>query len=253
VAPFRDSYQTALFFTTMLALGDNCLGNLLPDNIKGDPWGIHVQGDPIAGQHLTPLVHEIAKNGAYQLTMPGIDSAEDFRKWRRCPKTIDDTNVSARIHPLSPRQLSQPMRSKRGWLWGVALFAIFICLAVNLQFVRETFFGKYAPWAYLALAPFLLVTLACFLLDQANPDGEPALLFQGISVWPTAFLRVFAGFVCVLFIVAATSDLRHNLNEIYVDYFGAARRKEPRAEGLENRPEKTRHATFAGRLGNVAS
>ena len=120
VPPFRDSYQTAAFFTTLLALNDPEVERVLPKLALDDPWGMEKKGGK-SNKYLQPLSFEIGRHGPYQLTMTNHVQQDTLRS-ERCPTV-------AKVHPPSPRELTRP------W-WGFAMGA-FLCLLVCALFVNR--------------------------------------------------------------------------------------------------------------------
>ena len=77
VPAFRDSYQTSVFMASLLALNDPRLEQRLP--CPRDPWGLREEyrgwdNDPEL--HLRPLVFEIGRYRAHQLTLTEMESGK---------------------------------------------------------------------------------------------------------------------------------------------------------------------------------
>ncbi|HUT94040.1 MAG TPA: hypothetical protein VMY37_31545 [Thermoguttaceae bacterium] len=132
VPPFRDSYQTSVFFATLLALEDPEAGEALSGVKRSDPWDLEKthprNSDP--KMYLEPLVFEIGRRSAYQLTKTGGDSESEPTSEESDDGSETSVSVSAKVHPASPRE--HPWLSS-GWrpfyLLG-ALAGIMICLAL---------------------------------------------------------------------------------------------------------------------------
>jgi hypothetical protein len=236
VAPFRDSYQTALFFTTMMLLEDHHIDDVWVDEIPTDPWNTANADDPVAlrkiqhahpphdcnavpeNKHLQPLVFEIARGGAYQLTTPGADSGRvssffDSRQDRL------RRSASARIHPTGPR--GEPMSSVV-WsflAWSIALMMLGVCLLVNFTVLRQAI-GQWRMLRWVLLGAFAIALITTW--ETWRPNGEPFALFSGISIWPTTLLRLLALLLSIQFIAVAKADLERNRKEIAEEYFGYA-------------------------------
>ncbi len=146
VPPFRDSYQTSTFFATLLALEDpEACGPLkhpaglvpLAKEAEIDPWGVndpsHDPGDP---RYLQPLVFEIGRRGPYQLTMPG-EEAEPAGGQQSSEEVEAAPSLSAKIHPVSPRQRPWLFYGNRlTWLLLGGL-GILCCVAFNHTLTRR--------------------------------------------------------------------------------------------------------------------
>jgi len=85
---FRDSYQTSTFLAVRLAINDPKLPtkNGWRNDFWHNPWGIGLEESVSKHTSLMPLVFEIGRRGAYQLT-----------------PTMSE-NVCGKIHPCSPRE-----------------------------------------------------------------------------------------------------------------------------------------------------
>jgi hypothetical protein len=212
--PFRDTYQTATFFSALLALDDDTAWRTIMKS--GDPWGIRYESSAnttnVPGLH--PLVFEIGRGAPYQLTIP---------------KAI--STVSALVHPVGMREQHWLLN---GWhsvslatlvlLSGIGLW----CLSVSLREAAEILCygwrwpGDLSRYLFRVL---LLVSMALFLrllyvaaVDHTNPEGEPFVLFEGISIWPAIIVRYFVIVLSVAFIGKIIYDVRGklltNLNEL---------------------------------------
>lgn len=72
---------------------------------------------------------------------------------------------------------------------------------------RVVFLGGLA-----ASLPIGMLVLAHLILAQ--PDGEPLLLFEGISIWPTEGVRLVAAILCVAGLLVSAHRSRRNSREI---------------------------------------
>lgn len=202
--PFRDVYETAVYFSTLCALDHD--GTRAGDGARfkmsesPDPWGLQYESDKNAVQlpWLNPLVFEIGRNGPYQLTMPARTASEYGKK----------------VQPPGLRE--------RHWLdhkshaWGAFALALIAGAGVYglSKDVRKTTRIICRVWrrddwtlartllrilVVLLAVPFLMLLFAA-VKDHMNPDGEPFVLFEGISIWPPIIVRYIvlglsAGFI----------------------------------------------------------
>ena len=100
-----------------------------------------------------------------------------------------------------------------------------------------------------ALAIAIVVGAVSFLLGKAlylrvpqigdwlTQDGQPMTLLEGISVWPTIFLRVAALALCVWLIGYSWRHLDRNLDEIVKDFHLKKTWKRVRAEQASGRQQ----------------
>jgi hypothetical protein len=205
--PFRNSYQTATCFATLLALEDPalCDGRPALERPACDPWGLAERR--FEADTLQPLVFEIGRHGPYQLTQPKKDAA------------------GATIHPESSRK---PHWLTDHWIGILALGVILGGLAGWTKFdhrVRRVL-RSLSPWdfehdkelspgaRYFVVGAILVVVvlLPIFLLaarhDHFQEDGEPFVLLEGISIWPSTCVRFGTACLAVLLAIKACLDLR---------------------------------------------
>jgi hypothetical protein len=201
-APFRDSYQTSTFFSTLLALDADTFKNYL-EPFKVDPWGRFSNRQEV----LQPLVQEIGRSSPYRLQFQ-IES------------------------PVSKRLQAEPAApiSSREILPFAALILLMVILLLLYFKPIETFcldaaglLGRIVPEpfrtrigisAFLARHPptkerriilgvcliFAASFLAVVLYDGSRQNGEPLALFQGVSIWPSVLLRGLIGLVAGWFL-----------------------------------------------------
>lgn len=168
VPPFRDSYQTALYFSCRLALRDP----KLPDGLR-DP------GKPWAGYQgcLSPLVYEIGRGQPYQLTIPGEKPGD------------------AKLHPASPREAvrTRPGPGWDGWRFWAGLALWFLSGALLMGAAEWAGRGGACgesgspAWAarslcwWRAVLPVLaLLWLGTWLLKAGTDLGQFSWLFVGV-------------------------------------------------------------------------
>ena len=207
VPAFRDSYQTALFFTCMLALKHHHVKKFIEpaDGKEPDPWGLR-KGNTKETFRLEPLVFEIGRNGPYQLTIPSTDASKT-------------------IHPHSPRE--RRWLHGRRWFLPVALLLLLLLLAILLigtmntgrNAVRRWWTaimsrGSAAGWS-IAGIPIVMALGGLWLshiiwVDHQSPGGEPFHLFAGISVWPPTLIRLATALLSVGLLIKGKCDLAKN-------------------------------------------
>jgi len=218
VPAFRDGYQTALFFTCMLALEHHHVKGFLEpaDGNEPDPWGLR-EGNEGRPFQLKPLVFEIGRNGPYQLTKPSREA-------------------SKKVHPKSPRE--RRWLHGRRWLLPVALLLLAVFLigtmnsgrsAVRRWWTATMSRGSVADWS-IAGIPIVMAGggLCLFLIirvDHQSTEGEPFHLFSGISVWPPTLIRLATALLSVGLLLKGECDLAKNrktLREKWGKHLGQA-------------------------------
>jgi hypothetical protein len=187
IPPFRDSYQTALFFTVLQALQEKEKREVFNE-------------DP-------PRVYEIGRHGPFDL------SAQD--------KPNDPPNDQPRLHPT--RRDLDPFTNSPGefifssfMMIGGACVLILICVMLISSQVWNVFFNlvtKVWFWAVaVGIAGMLIGLIRWAMSDGA--DGEPFALTEGISVWATQMIRVFSFFLCGAFFLYSGWSLRKNETQL---------------------------------------
>jgi hypothetical protein len=203
VPPFRDNYQTSLFVSTRVALGDRAV---LP--VK--------DGKGLA----PPRIFEIGRSGAFPLSF--MD---------------EDRPRSRYIHP--PPSLHGGTWIDPFYFWtslGAALlFAIFFLLSYDPFWKRENITGIEAYHIYRRspcfLILFLLLLFAAFwIIIYSQPaSGEPFAFFEGISIWPSEFLRFLAGGLSIYFLIKGFFKARSSDEKLFDQFF------RPASAGLQKR------------------
>jgi hypothetical protein len=188
VLPFRDTYQTSFFFSTLIALSnrEDCLGQEFFDECLKQP-----------------RIYEIGRSGAVDISIRK-EEGED----KRCLECLPVSDLTS-IHP----QQAFPNPYKMVPIGLVA--ALFLCLYARCYCYRGI------PWPHLALVALTVlgaVVFAVIIFNQLD-GGEPVVLFEGVSLWPTEFLRFLAGVLALWFLYMGCRNLRDGNKEVD-DYLG---------------------------------
>ena len=238
VAPFRDSYQTSTFFTTLRALENRQIKLSLLGKAYDNPWGRGGERNlvtrppddsplaPLTEEKgfLEPLVFEIGRTGPYQLTSP-------------------TSPVAARIQPASSR-------SGPWWTWPLltllvlSAIALFIgCLSYYLTALKEmvislrnssrrvirrilhllgrrrtdTQLTQVDTWLCIGLVVSLLLYLS-LLFDNSRLEGEPLSVLEGVSIWPSVILLYIAVLWAAYLVFAWLRASQENLESMVNDY-----------------------------------
>jgi hypothetical protein len=185
--PFRDNYQTALFFSCRTALGLGMgSGKLFRDmnNVELTEVISH------------PRLFEIGRECAVNLS-------------------VDDAD----IHP--PRRT--PPKNWRNLILLISS-AIVLCVLLLVQFssrVRKVVAGiNPLRWDIVGVTakvfgPVLIVTVILFVAEVIDehyyePTGEPFSLVKGVSIWPGEALRLLVVILSLCFILKSMYDLKAN-------------------------------------------
>jgi hypothetical protein len=179
--PFRDSYQTALFFTTLLALNPG-----LADKETADCASVILQ---------PPRIFEVGRSDAFDLP-PKTKAAKDTPN--RCdglkPILHNSSSDSRSIHPELRKECFLIIPSMALWAIAIAFIFLFILYAIAVYYWNV---GKDTVLK-LRIVIGALVCLAALggilwvVVNLQIEGGEPFTLLEGISIWPTVYVRVVA-------------------------------------------------------------
>lgn len=201
VPPFRDCHQTAVYYSTLLALEDASIG-------KSD-----YRAAPPA------QLFEVGRRGPLLLTRPPS-----------CPADTAPTTMPSETLALKSPDGVQPLPSSaidgfKITLIGSGVLLVAACLAVLIACRNnEIFFRpstRHSPaqadldlWLAISVAVGMVfawgVLLVC--IGAQTPGGVPFALFDGLSLWPTEFLRILASALGVFFLVSSYLQLKRTID-----------------------------------------
>ncbi|HEV7800151.1 MAG TPA: hypothetical protein VGP15_03660, partial [Burkholderiales bacterium] len=233
IPPFRDTYQTSLFFSTLLALAAD---TSMPDQKQVE-------------SRMTPRIFETGRRHAYPLDRDRATGPCDPHRPLICTS----------IHPDSPDFVPPDVRN--GWLLyipALLLLAVVVLpffsayrrgdpkqdLTARLEASDEDrkagITSRIAPavadeilarrrtralrvfvLTSLALVPVL--HLAAVLLLELPFNEEPLTFYEGISLWPTEALRFFAGILAIFLTYWAMLRMEKNQIALTGWFFPACR------------------------------
>ena len=207
IPPFRDSYQTSLFYSVLWAMehfvpssNADCADcfQLRADMDKPQPQ--------VFSAHGQPRLYEIGRHGPFDIsTDPGPWSATG----------------ATRIHPPRPDlNLSPLLPSTEGWLaqagWAALTLLVLIAGAMLISStVAHALFrlvSSKAFWIATAVAvAATYATIEWMMWRVPNPaENEPFSLTEGISAWPTAIIRLLALMMSIAFLWYSWRKLQQN-------------------------------------------
>jgi hypothetical protein len=239
IPPFRDTYQTSLYLSTMIAVSharhlaamgssaDACRSAKPEDEKKC--FGI-TQAD-ISNWLSSPRVFEIGRKTAFdfsQIPKPGSVSPPACS-----PGGLDACEF---IHPMASRMYPDPASSLIQTALRLLVGAVLLIgLAtgkwgqIGSWIVRTpNNAGSVALRGGVAASLLALAAVGLYYLDSnigelwrraaefltKRGEGEPIALLQGVSTWPTELMRVVAFVLSVWFILRGWRALDRNLDEI---------------------------------------
>ncbi len=238
IPPFRDSYQTATYGATLMALGV-----INPELLYGQAEAPGLRLQP-------PRLYEVGRHGPYELTVDAAVTGD----------VAGSSTGSLSIHP--------PRGNTTGWWlswWRVGLFALLLVavwalynwISANAQRRVPGWVGgrqesNAAPsepmkpggeaWfvdIYVRLPSFLIISLVASYFTMllfsglAGPEGEPFAWWSGISIWPSMGLRLFGILLTLHFLLRALFDLNEARHAIERDTGLPARSDRPPFEPVK--------------------
>lgn len=181
IPPFRDSYQTALYYSALRAVG---YLKALPEK-----QALTLFTGAIFSEQVLPRLYEVGRHGAVDLS----------------PDPVHESGALASIHLPRPDVdpvsglLRLPSVRTIGFLLVAAGLMILCAILINSELL---WLARRRSGADCFIGVCLLVLLVGGLFGSAMLDGtggEPFTFTDGISVWPTASLRLLAFVLCVIF------------------------------------------------------
>ena len=196
IPPFRDTYQTAAFYTVLNALQ--------PDRHQNDTIG-------------SPRIFEISHTGPYDLgpeppkddVHPPPPHVTALRSTDWYPRgvlvALFLVLLSYQVPPLK-RMLVLPLSSRKIKL----LLLVYVSPGPRKWTPKQIEIAR-----TLSMLILSLVYLTCFaylfyraLHDNEGGSGEPLEWLLGISIWPTEFIRSFAIYLVIAFLIWGCFDLK---------------------------------------------
>ena len=179
IPPFRDAYQTALFFSMLQAL--------------------QKPGTQIEISQVSPRVFEVGRSGPFDLSR--FDPLGS-------PPSIHPTRADLDPSSGLPREISWRTFLMIG---GILVLILLCAMLVSSEVWDGTFVLLASPrfWGTTGLALAVILGVVWWAMSD-GADGEPFVFMDGISVWPTQAIRLLAFFLCGGFFVYAGWSLRTN-------------------------------------------
>lgn len=192
--PFRDGYQTSTYIATRMAV---------------DPSSLPLSAGDDTGQEL-PTQEQINNAIPAQLFEVGRYSFVPLRK-----KLEDDDEKDEGKKDKVLLNIADPPDSTKPYLLGTFLITLLGLLAIQQLRPNAT---RIVVGTGAAIGILLLLAL---WIHHSSGAVEPFGIREGVSVWPTEFIRLGALFLAIFFIFRIRRKLRSNWQEInqrYLDY-----------------------------------
>jgi hypothetical protein len=239
--PFRDSYQSGMYFATLAALKPTLAGELKPE------WFDRAQLFEIG--RTRPV--ELTRGNAGLRTRSGDPRAgpgvypEDPKQ--PCTLEVPQNCNAVYVDPggRGRASLVQRLTDRPGLAFLAAASGLaFVLLTMRTVFTRR------------AVLPVVVVGIAVIASigtlawsDDVSGGGEPLEWLQGVSLWPAVFLRALAALLAVVFLAYGWRSMQGRLHHVGERFFGAPRfgASTPGGRWTLTWPEFLRHLTPARR------
>jgi hypothetical protein len=199
IPPFRDSYQTSLFYSALLALAHP---SPAPSRDKDYRDPVQLATDMSEKSERTtffwntgPRLYEIGRHGAFDISTGPYPKPPNYS-----------------IHPARPDMEALDSAPNPTWL-AKAFAAVFILVLAGGLISTHVWdvFGKLASSKLFWLGLVAAVATGFSLLEWARRSvSEPFVLTEGISAWPTAAVRLLALITSLLFLWHCWRRMRYN-------------------------------------------
>jgi hypothetical protein len=231
--PFRDTYQTGTYLSTLVALDPDASG-LSTSDFK--PWFRDSRLYEIGRTQPVNLVGA-RRDGRNGESTPGPERGDCL---------TPDPSRCKFIHSDEDWRSFDPLPNWRG---GIAMLLMAVAaLGLAIRLSRKARTVTSGPWSYVTplgagVVAFGFVVLVAGLYaihrNVHSPDGEPFAWLEGVSIWPTQILGLAILFVTSVLFVYGRMRLRTNIDEVAETF------------GLETLEERERNAGRGGRVGAV--
>ena len=205
--PFRYSYQTSLFFATRLAL--------TPDIEDQNMM------DCLTALLKVPRVFEIGRTEACTLRTKSEPLENQGLLCKRLTDAfkLDSTPILS-LHPdLEAReQIIPPARTLAVAAAALLFLCIFYLVSKEGWAISPETSHRLTVAVFTAGGLAVIGMLLLWLISYQKTDGEPLALLEGISIWPTVYLRLAALVVAGFFMYSICRRSRE-LEEELQDYF----------------------------------
>ena len=200
IPPFRDSYQTALFYSTLRAVD-----YVVP---KPDTKELQTPSKVTFSDEVKPRLYEVGRHGAVDFSpdAPYEQPPTDQRLAGLHLPRPDLNPQSGKVRLVAPKTLR---------LIGAAL-VVMLCLAllINGELWHALLRLELRDVARMAVPVVVTAGGLLWWASQDGTGGEPFSLTDGISVWPTATLRLLAFALSLAFFYHSWQRLTANDGEL---------------------------------------
>ncbi|HSI56275.1 MAG TPA: hypothetical protein VLA16_01880 [Ideonella sp.] len=215
--PFRDGYQTATYFTTLLVL----------DELDLEPGTLYAQ-QQLDDWLSRPRIFEIGRTEAFDFSEPAVSAAYDGNTACRDGELTRCKDIHPPGTPRYPRlsTLAAALAAS-----GLILLLWWPPLALSRtlrrQMRRFAACGSSTPqrWGRRGMLAGVVLLLQVALplwlaarwprlAEWLTRDGKPISFNEGISIWPTEAIHLLTLLLCLYLVFRGWSMLARNLDEI---------------------------------------
>ncbi|VAW90641.1 FIG00857328: hypothetical protein [hydrothermal vent metagenome] len=176
IPPFRDSYQTSIFHTVLLALRS---------------WNGRLDKERFSRKY-RPLIYEVGRKGAVRIDLKLTDNAY-----------LDDIN---------PEEFTRPNKEALASIFFIFAAGIFAYYHSTLKKRR----ARYTRWFSVGWIFLALLTVLAYWLSF---NQEPFSFTDGVSIWPTIYIRSLATILSIYLFFHAIRKLKNNYSMLSNNYF----------------------------------
>lgn len=202
IPPFRDSYQTSLFYSALWAL----------DHFESSPGTDYFQlrmrdnAGKRFSTHSAPRLYEVGRHGAFDISAGAASESRNYFS----------------IHPQRPDLDSDAWKTLKQVALELITGLSLILVATLVSSMAANAFTHLA-WKLFMLAVAMGV-ISYGLMEWVRwvvpnvAENEPLVLTEGISAWPTVAIRLFALAMTVVFLRFSWQKLKHNEQALARDF-----------------------------------
>nr|MBC8554015.1 hypothetical protein [Candidatus Brocadiales bacterium] len=220
IPPFRDNYQTSLFFTTILAL---TLSEQDTKDVFSKQNGIL--------QNLHPRMFEIGRGGAFDMTENMHNSGNVMSiSLKKDGQKKEIKLESATLYPKSDLAvvLNSIVYIKSKYIFSVIIIFVMIMVLIYVssdkakkritRFIvhKRTFNMKSLFIVFIAY--FAGITCIAYNICENFFVKEPLSFFNAISIWPTEILRLLSAILSICFLLYVWEKIKLTDNKIAKKY-----------------------------------
>ena len=212
VPPFRDSYQTASFLATQIALDDAKNGK----KVSQDEINKKLGNARIFETGFNKPI-DLSKGGSNCISAQECDSYHPriYRAWPNWKIVVAVGVILVSIIFLANR-LSERCRTIRE---KIIKFA-WDCIELDMNLFNQV--RTNTGWALIQLLPQVLILVVLVVAGYESylgDKGEPFYWSEGVSMWPTELIRLFAGILGCLLIAETASKVELNKRQLSSKFF----------------------------------